>query len=63
MVVNGTMLASELRRRRVGPRSLVQAVDAVERSTWVVGDLHSTPTSYLVLAAMWLTSSAERRWA
>lgn len=56
MVVDGTMLASELRRRRVGPRALVEAVGAVERSTWVLGELRSTPTDILVLAAMSLTS-------
>jgi hypothetical protein len=61
MVVNGTMLASELRRRRVGPRDLVDAVGTVERSTWVMGDLRSTPTSILVLAAMSLTTRSDRR--
>ncbi len=52
MVVNGPMLASELRRRRVGPRSLADSVQYVDRSTWLLGDLRSTPTDLLVLAAL-----------
>lgn len=56
MQVNAAMLASELRRRRVRPRSMVQALYSVEHSTWVVGDLRSAPTSLLVLAAMSLIS-------
>ena len=57
MQVRADMLASELRRRRVGPRSMVQALYSVDHSTWVVGDLRSAPTSLLVLAALSLTSS------
>ncbi len=56
MQVNAAMLASELRRRRVRPRSMVQALDSVDHSTWVVGDLRSAPTSLLVLAALSLTT-------
>ncbi len=52
MVVNGPMLASELRRRRVNPRSLADSVQGVARSTWLLGDLRSTPTDLLVLAAI-----------
>ncbi len=52
MVVNGPMLASELRRRRVGPRSLADSVQYVDRSTWLLGDLRTTPTDLLVLAAL-----------
>ena len=52
MVVNGPMLASELRRRRVNPRSLADSVQGVDRSTWLLGDLRSTPTDLLVLAAI-----------
>lgn len=55
MFVDGSMLASELRRRRARPRSLAESVDGVHRSTWVVGDLRSAPTSMLVLAAFSLT--------
>ncbi len=56
MQVEAAKLASELRRRRVGPRSMVVALEAVDRSTWVVGELRSAPTSLLVLAALSLTS-------
>jgi hypothetical protein len=53
MVVNGSMLASELRRRRVRPRSLANSVQGVRRSTRLLGDdLRTAPTSLLVLAAM-----------
>lgn len=55
MFVDGSMLANELRRRRARPRSLAESVDGVHRSTWVVGDLRSAPTSMLVLAAFSLT--------
>ena len=50
MVVDGSMLATELRRRRVGPRSLAESIDGLDRSTYVAGDLRSAPTSLLVLA-------------
>lgn len=55
MVIDGTMLAAELRRRHARPRSLADSVAAVSRSTWVLGDLRSAPTSWLVLAALSLT--------
>ena len=55
MFVDGSMLANELRRRRVGPRSLAESVDGVDRSTWVLGDLRSAPTDLLVLAAFSLS--------
>jgi len=55
VVVDGTMLAAELRRRHARPRSLAASVADVSRSTWVLGDLRSTPTSLLVLAALSLT--------
>lgn len=61
MQVDAAMLASELRRRRVGPRSMVQALHGVDHSTWVVGDLRSAPTSLLVLAALSLTSDGRDR--
>lgn len=60
MRVNGSMLASELRRRRVGPRSMVEELDLVDQSTWVLGDLRSAPTSLLVLAALSLTTGPPR---
>jgi hypothetical protein len=63
MQVEAAKLASELRRRRVGPRSMVDALEAVDRSTWVLGELRSAPTSILVLAALSMTSdpAAEAR--
>lgn len=54
MVVDGRMLATELRRRRV-PRSVADGVATVRRSTWIAGDLRAAPTSLLVLAALTLT--------
>lgn len=61
MVVDGPTLATELRRRRV-PRSVIDDVAAVRRSTWIAGDLRAAPTSLLVLAALTLSSpSAEER--
>ncbi len=68
MRVHAATLASELRRRRVRPRSMVQALYSVDHSTWVVGDdLRSAPTSLLVLAALSMTtpgpgSAAEGRF-
>ena len=56
MHVHATLLASELRRRRVGAGSIVSALDSVNESTYVLGDLRDAPTSLLVLAAMSLTS-------
>jgi hypothetical protein len=54
--VHAAVLASELRRRRVGAGSIVSALDSVNGSTYVLGDLRDAPTSLLVLAAMSLTS-------
>ena len=58
MVVDGVMLASELRRRRV-PRSVAESVRVVQRQTWIAGDLRKAPTSLLVLAALTLTSAEQ----
>jgi hypothetical protein len=58
MVVNGTMLAAELRRRRIHSESLIRAVEHVDGKTSVIGDLRTTPTSYVVLAAMSLATTA-----
>lgn len=55
MVVDGPMLATELRRRRVRPRSVADAVQTVRRSTYIAGDLRAAPTALLVLAALNLT--------
>ncbi|MFN2504331.1 MAG: hypothetical protein ABR540_08885 [Acidimicrobiales bacterium] len=59
MVVDGSMLATELRRRRVRPRSMADSVRVVQRSTWIAGDLRAAPTSLLVLAALNLTTADE----
>jgi len=53
--VSGTTLARELRRRRVGRRTMVDSLDRVERSTWLPGDVRAVPTSLLVLAALSLS--------
>ena len=57
MEVDGAMLATELRRRRVRHQGRLAALRSVRRSTWVPGDLRATPTPLLVLAAMSLTGS------
>ena len=57
MEVDGAMLATELRRRRVRHQGMLAALRSVRRSTWVPGDLRATPTPLLVLAAMSLTGS------
>ena len=59
MVVDGVMLASELRRRRVRPRSVADSVRVVQRQTWIAGDLRAAPTSLLVLAALTMTTAEE----
>jgi protein-L-isoaspartate O-methyltransferase len=61
--VHATVLASELRRRRVSARNVMSALEAVNRSTYIMGDLREAPTSLLVLAALSLTSGAEARGA
>jgi protein-L-isoaspartate O-methyltransferase len=61
--VHATVLASELRRRRVSARNVMSALEAVNRSTYIMGDLREAPTSLLVLAALSLTSGVEARGA
>ncbi len=56
MQVHATVLASELRRRKVGARKVMSDLEAVNRSTYIMGDLREAPTSLLVLAALSLTS-------
>ena len=58
MQVHAAVLASELRRRKVGARTVMSALDTVNRSTYIMGDLRDAPTSLLVLAALNLTSDA-----
>jgi hypothetical protein len=59
--VHAAVLASELRRRRVGAPAIVSALASVNGSTYVFGDLREAPTSLLVLAAMSLTSGTTDR--
>ena len=56
MQVHATALASELRRRKVGARSVTSALESVNRSTYILGELREAPTSLLVLAALSLTN-------
>jgi len=60
VVVDGTMLAAELRRRRARPRSLADAVADITRPTWVLGDLRTAPMSMVVLAALSLIERPTR---
>jgi hypothetical protein len=57
MQVDGVMLASELRRRRVRTRAVLAALGRAPNSTWVPGELRATPTPLLVLAALSLTGA------
>ena len=63
MQVHATVLASELRRRRVGARNVMSALESVNRETYIMGDLRDAPTSLLMLAALSLTSGPELRRA
>jgi hypothetical protein len=53
--VHAAVLATELRRRRVDAPTVTSALDTVNRSTYILGDLREAPTSLLVLAALSLT--------
>jgi protein-L-isoaspartate O-methyltransferase len=53
--VHAAALASELRRRRVDAPTVTSALETVNRSTYILGDLREAPTSLLVLAALSLT--------
>lgn len=57
VVVDGPMLATELRRRRVRPRSVADDVAGVQRHTWIAGDLRAAPTPLLVLAALTMATA------
>ncbi len=63
MQVHAAVLASELRRRKVGARTVMSALESVNRSTYILGDIREAPTSLLVLAALNLTSEASARRA
>ncbi len=56
MQVHAAVLASELRRRKVGARTVMSALETVNRSTYILGDIREAPTSLLVLAALNLTN-------
>lgn len=58
MQVHAAVLASELRRRRVGAPAVLAALGAVNRTTYVLGDVREAPTSLLVLAAFSLTNGS-----
>ncbi len=55
MQVHAAVLATELRRRRVDAPTVTSALDSVNRSTYILGELREAPTSLLVLAALSLT--------
>jgi hypothetical protein len=59
VVVSGHEVAQEMRRRRVGRPSLVDQVEAVNRSTWLPSELPRVPTSLLVLAAVSLARQGQ----
>jgi hypothetical protein len=59
--VHATVLATELKRRKVGARSVTSALETVNGSAYIMGDLRQAPTSLLVLAALSLTSRTEVR--
>ena len=62
MQVHAAVLASELRRRRVrSARTVMSALESVNRSTYILGDIREAPTSLLVLAALNLTNETPRR--
>ena len=61
MQVHAAVLASELKRRKVGARSVMSALQSVNRSTYILGDIREAPTSLLVLAALNLTTTATNR--
>jgi hypothetical protein len=75
MIVEGTALAAELRRRRLGRPTLHSSLTRTTCSAWVPGaELAETPSELLMLAALSLadavpspmqsmqTASAARGW-
>ena len=55
VVVDGQLLAAELKRRRIGRSTLADRCDRSGGTTWLPGDPSTVPASVLVLAAMSLT--------
>ena len=58
MIVEGTALAAELRRRRLGRAALHSSLIRTSSSAWVPGDrLGEAPSELLMLAALSLTGT------
>jgi hypothetical protein len=58
MIVFGTELASELRRRRLGRPELRESLSRTSASAWVPGSrLHEAPSELLMLAALSLADA------
>jgi hypothetical protein len=62
VIVEGNVLAAELRRRRLGRPTLHSSLNRTASSTWVPGDrLAETPSELLMLAALSLAETATPR--
>ena len=58
MIVEGTKLAGELRRRRLGRPELRESLSRTSESAWVPGaQLNETPSELLMLAALSLADA------
>jgi hypothetical protein len=58
MIVEGTQLAAELRKRRLGRAELHSSLTRTSSSTWVPGaELNETPSELLMLAALSLADA------
>jgi hypothetical protein len=58
MIVEGTQLAAELRRRRLGRAELHSSLTRTSSSTWVPGaELNEAPSELLMLAALSLADA------
>ena len=58
MIVEGTALAAELRRRRLGRAALHSSLTRTSSSAWVPGDrLGEAPSELLMLAALSLAET------
>lgn len=61
MIVEGTQLAAELRRRRLGRAELHSSLTRTSSSTWVPGsELNEAPSELLMLAALSLADAVAR---
>jgi|GEM_PF-1821188 len=62
MIVEGTELAGELRRRRLGRPELRDCLSRTSASAWVPGaHLHEAPSELLMLAALSLAQASTAR--